>query len=132
MTIMLIHIKKELMCICYSMSPFCRTSKKNFACSGLTFPRQIMEKVFSLMTPCLVFLYGHTRVTTIQRIVTKVMICTPIRKSLDPPLRVPIVMVSLLKDLQLLSNHYTSWIFDDISVTAAISAQTWHISLFCI
>ena len=37
---MMVHIKIELQCICYSISPFRRlsTSRKNFACAGSTFP----------------------------------------------------------------------------------------------
>ena len=56
MAIMLIHITMELMYICYSMLRHFQlsTSRENVACGWLAFPLHMMEKVFSLMVPCIV------------------------------------------------------------------------------
>ena len=79
MTIMFIHITMELMHNQFSISPFRYLS--------------IPEK-FCLMAQYLVMLWPYMlRLTTIQctgatqhSFVTKLAICTPVRKSLDPPL----------------------------------------------
>ena len=81
------------MCICYSLSPFShlKTPEKDLAYSGLTFPH-ITEKVFSLMVSCLVILHGLACLgwpqynVLLHSIVTNLMICNPVCKSLDPPL----------------------------------------------
>ena len=86
----------ELMWICYSISPFCHllTSIKNFACGGLTFHLHNGESLFldGAMSCNSVWPYMF-RLTTIQAfvatqhsVVTKLSICTPVRKCLDPPL----------------------------------------------
>ena len=67
--------------------------QKKFRLQRANLSLHIMDKVFSLIVPCIVILYGLRYLGQLQynvlwqhSVVTKVKIYTPVRKSLDPPL----------------------------------------------
>ena len=80
------HWALKLMCICNSMSPFWQpsTSREKFACGGLFFPTRNGESIF---------LDGAMSCNSVwPYIVIEVAICTPVRKSLYPPL-IPVIVI---------------------------------------